>query len=339
MVNAAPDTDLLDALPLAAVAVDGGGAVVGANDAAVALAGRDRDRLLNRPLDLADGAAADQRVLNRPDGTIVPVRLLAGPPRDGIRVVTLIDLTEQSARERAAEERYATLAQLSDRFLHSAEELDGYSHVLERRVRDRTAELHALNDQLAEANADAVYMLAVASEAKDADTGAHVRRLQRSAALLARALGHSEREAAEVGIAAVLHDIGKLHVPDAILTKPGPLTADERRVIEEHPAAGERILADKPFFARARRVARGHHENFDGSGYPDRLAGDAIPIEARIVHLADVYDALTHPRSYKPAWQAERARQEVVASSGRMFDPVVVRAFQTLVAAGSFDID
>ena len=333
------DTDLLDALPVAAVAVDGGGAVVDANDAAAALAGRDRGGLLNRPLDLTDGEAADERTLTRPDGTTVPIRLLIGPPRGGVRIVTLIDLTEQKQRDRAAEERYETLAQLSDRFLHSAEELDGYSHVLERRVRDRTAELHGLNQQLADANADAVFMLAVASEAKDADTGAHVRRLQRSAALLARALGHSEREAAEVGIAAVLHDIGKLHVPDAILTKPGPLTAEERRVIEEHPAAGERILADKPFFSRARRVARGHHENFDGSGYPDRLAGDAIPIEARIVHLADVYDALTHPRSYKPAWQAERARQEVLGASGRMFDPAVVRAFESLVAAGSFDVE
>src|SRR5206468_3740819 len=140
-----------------------------------------------------------------------------------------------------------------------------------RRGRGRTAERH-------EANMDAIYMLAVASESKDEDTGAHVRRLERYSRTLARELGFGEREAETVGYSAILHDIGKIHVPDHILKKPGPLTDDERRVIQEHTLAGEHILSVKPFFHMARRIARHHHENWDGSGYPDRAAGADIPV-------------------------------------------------------------
>ena len=241
------------------------------------------------------------------------------------RVVTLADVSGprgavDDARAALADARasvadlraqYRAMAEVSDTFLHSAQDLTEHNHDLEAAVAARTADLRRANDGLRSANLDAVYMLAVASEAKDEQTGRHVLRLRDASAALARALGFNADDAAEIGTAAVLHDVGKLHVPDGILQKPGPLTDAERDTMRTHTTAGERILADRPFFAAARRVARSHHENHDGTGYPDGLSGDAVPVEARIVHLADVYDALTHARAYKPAWPAERARAVV----------------------------
>jgi response regulator RpfG family c-di-GMP phosphodiesterase len=207
-----------------------------------------------------------------------------------------------------------------------ATELETVNRELERRVAQRTAELR-------QANLDAIYMLAVASEAKDHDTGSHVRRIRGLAEATAKAMGFAETEAYDIGLAAVLHDVGKIHVPDAILAKPGPLTPDERSTMQQHTLWGQRILPDRPFFQRSRMIARSHHENHDGSGYPDGLAGDTIPVEARIVHVADVYDALVSPRPYKDGWPSEKAREELRSKSGSMFDPAVVRAFERTVAS------
>ena len=137
-------------------------------------------------------------------------------------------------------------------------------------------------------------------------------------------------------MAAPLHDVGKMHVPDHILQKPGPLTPEERSVMQEHTLIGEKILVDKPFFTRARRIARSHHENWDGSGYPDGARRDEIPIEARIVHLADVYAALTSVRVYKPAWDPESAAEAIAEGKDQMFDPEIVRAFDSLYKRGAF---
>ena len=127
-----------------------------------------------------------------------------------------------------------------------------------------------------------------------------------------------------------------MHVPDHILKKPGPLTDEERAIVQQHTVAGEHILSEKTFFHRARLIARSHHENWDGSGYPDTNASHAIPIEARIVHLADVFDALTTPRVYKLAWTSDDAAGVIRESRGKMFDPDVVRAFESLYARGNF---
>ena len=127
--------------------------------------------------------------------------------------------------------------------------------------------------------------------------------------------------------------MGKIHIPDKILKKPGPLTADERSIMQGHTLAGEHILNGQGYFSTARRIARSHHENWDGTGYPDALAGDAIPLEARIVHLADVYDALTHTRAYKPAWSPADAREFIRSQRARMFDPQIVDAFFALEEA------
>jgi putative nucleotidyltransferase with HDIG domain len=235
-------------------------------------------------------------------------------------VSNLARVREVQESERSMKEQYDIIAQLSNNVMDSALNLKDYSKTLERRVRERTADL-------AEANLETIYMLALASEAKDQDTGEHLRRIQFLAQSLASELGMDEHEAESVGHAAILHDVGKMHVPDEILKKPSSLTPEETAVMREHTIWGERILGEKPYFAVARRIARNHHENFDGSGYPDRIAGDSIAVEARIVHLADVYDALTNPRVYKSAWSPIEAMDFIREASGQMFDPEVVKAF------------
>ena len=238
---------------------------------------------------------------------------------DAVRARGLTE-ARQSIRE-----QYEIIAQLSNTVMEQALNLKDHSAILEQRVRERTADLR-------EANLDTIYMLALAAEAKDQDTGDHLRRIQKNTSAIARQLGMSETEAADMGHAAILHDVGKLHIPDHILKKPGPLTEAEFAQMKEHTTVGERILGDNPFFASARKIARSHHENFDASGYPDSASGESIPIEARIVHLVDVFDALTSPRCYKSAWARERALDYIEDSSGQMFDPQVVRAFGAVIS-------
>lgn len=231
-------------------------------------------------------------------------------------------VTAQELRHAQAnlQEQHAAVSELSDTVIQQAQKLDEYAATLEDRVRQRTAELE-------EAQLDAVTMLAVATREKDEDTGGHIQRIQRLTRATATALGLAAREAEALGRAAILHDVGKLHVPDAILRKPGPLTPEERAIMQQHTLSGERILPDRPFFAAARHIARSHHENVDGSGYPDGRQADAIPLEARIVRIVDVYDALTNRRSYKEAWPPERAREFLLENRGRMFDSDVLTAF------------
>lgn len=131
----------------------------------------------------------------------------------------------------------------------------------------------------------------------------------------------------------MLHDVGKLHVPDAILTKPGPLTPDEWATMRMHTVWGAEILQTGAAFEVARKVARWHHENFDGSGYPDGLRGDLIPLEARIVRIGDAFDAMTHRRPYQPARPPEWALDQLARHAGAHFDPELVRLFVDRVAS------
>jgi hypothetical protein len=177
--------------------------------------------------------------------------------------------------------------------------------------------------------------LARGAEAKDTDTGDHIKRVQATSERLALASGLAVEEAAAIGWAAMLHDVGKLHVPDAILLKPGPLTADEWAIMRQHPIWGEQILADGDGFALARRIARWHHENFDGAGYPDGLAGTRIPPEARIVRVADAFDARTHTRPYRQARSVELALEELDRWAGRQFDPDLVALLVEIARSGA----
>ena len=140
-------------------------------------------------------------------------------------------------------------------------------------------------------------------------------------------LGMSVQEAQNVGLASIMHDIGKIHIPDVILQKQGPLTKEEWEIMKRHAVAGEKILGTRPIYFLARQIARSHHERWDGSGYPDGLREYQIPEAARIVTVADVYDALTHERPYKPAWPQEEALAEMQHLSGSLFDPRIVEVF------------
>lgn len=183
--------------------------------------------------------------------------------------------------------------------------------------------------------------LARGAEAKDTDTGEHIARVASVTERLALATTMDRDEAAGLGWAAMLHDVGKLHVPDAILTKPGPLTSEEEAIVRRHTVWGAEILAEGEAFATARIVARSHHEDFDGSGYPDGLRGEAIPLAARIVRIADAFDAMTHARIYQPARGLGWAMEELARRAERQFDPELVRLFLDLLEAdaslASFD--
>lgn len=189
--------------------------------------------------------------------------------------------------------------------------------LLEERVRQRTIELEELTIGLTAA-------LERANTMNDEDTGNHIKRVCHFSELFARALGLDADVVVKIGRFASLHDVGKVGIPDSILKKPGSLTPDEWEEMKRHTLYGYELLRVAGTDRIAQNIALCHHEKFDGTGYPYGLKGDQIPIEARIVALADVYDALTNKRCYKDAYSEERADAIIRASSGKHFDPDVV---------------
>lgn len=189
-------------------------------------------------------------------------------------------------------------------------------------LRESETGLHA-------AQAEVIARLAQTAEMRDDETGLHTRRVGELSARLAAALGLSDAEVALIRQAAPLHDVGKIGVPDAVLLKPGHLTPDELAIMRAHTTLGARLLAGSgaPLTQLAEAIAHAHHERWDGTGYPRALAGEAIPLAARIVAVADVVDALAHDRPYRAAWPFERVVAHVRAGSGTHFDPTVAAAF------------
>ena len=194
------------------------------------------------------------------------------------------------------------------------------------------AELRKRRENLESKTRQSLKMLAQIVEARDTDAGLHLRHIQYYSRALALRLGLEVQEADEVAYAAMIHDVGKAQVPDAILKKPGPLTFDERQEIQKHTVWADAVLSDGDEFATARAVARHHHERWDGTGYPDKLIGEDIPLAARIVAVADVYDALISERPYKHAWPTGEAIVEIRRLSGSHLDPAIVDAFLDLYA-------
>ncbi|MEO5345582.1 MAG: DUF3369 domain-containing protein [Magnetococcus sp. YQC-9] len=190
--------------------------------------------------------------------------------------------------------------------------------------------------ELKEAHHSAIQMLSEAAEAKDTNTGEHIGRIVNLTRRLSLALGLSPELAEQYAHASQLHDIGKIGIPDQILNKPGPLDRDEFSRITTHAAIGGMIIKDEKNFGIAREIALYHHEKWDGSGYPEGLKGEAIPLPARIVSVVDVFDALTHCRPYKGPWSIEEAMAEIRRLSGTNFDPRVVAAFEQLYATEGF---
>jgi PAS domain S-box-containing protein len=199
-------------------------------------------------------------------------------------------------------------------------------------ARDVSDRVHA-EEKAREAQLEVLARLAAAGEARDDDTGQHTRRVGELAARIAAALGLSCDEVDLIRLAAPLHDVGKIGIPDSILRKPRALNADEFAVMQTHTLIGAEMLADgaTPHIRMAEMIARSHHEWWNGGGYPDGLVGEAIPLPARIVAVADVYDALTHARPYRGAWKRDRVIAELRRKSGMHFEPHVVQAFLEVV--------
>jgi two-component system response regulator RpfG len=181
-------------------------------------------------------------------------------------------------------------------------------------------------NEVEERERETLSRLARAIEYRDIGTSAYLERMAHVAGLIAEGLGLTEEEARLIELAAPLHDMGKIAIPDAILLKPGPLTDQETQIMRRHPRIGHELLSGSQsrFIQTGATVALRHHERYDGSGYPDGLVGEAIPLEARIVAVADVFDALISPRPYKDAWTIEAALAFLYAQRGRLFDPKCV---------------
>jgi len=209
-------------------------------------------------------------------------------------------------------------------------QLRGAQNALARRADDLALEVAKATEHLHRREEEVISRLARAIEFRDNETSEHVARVATVAKIIAEELGQSADFARTLYLAAPLHDVGKIGVPDAVLNKPGRLDADEQAMMRRHVEFGEKILedGDSDLVQMAADVAAGHHERWDGQGYPRGLKGDAIPLSARITAVADVFDALCSRRVYKPAWPVADARLEIKKGAGTQFDPACVAAFE-----------
>lgn len=219
---------------------------------------------------------------------------------------------------------------LLSRVLHK--ELRRHNDTLEQRVRERTL-------QLAEAQVEILNHLAVVSEYQDDDTSQHTHRIGALAAAIARGMGQTEEQVELIRLAAPLHDIGKVGVPNHILLKTGHLMPSEFEIMRSHTTVGGEIFAKSkfPLLQLARKIALYHHERWDGLGYPQKLRGEQIPLPARIVAIVDAFDALTHGRPYKKPVSFQQARSEIRAQSGSQFDPQITEVFLSSITPQVFE--
>ncbi|MES2788884.1 MAG: HD domain-containing phosphohydrolase [Planctomycetota bacterium] len=197
-----------------------------------------------------------------------------------------------------------------------------YTNLLEWKVREQTRHIRLAHEET-------IQRLVTACMFRDDETGGHIKRTGLASALVAQAAGWSTEMVELIQLAAPMHDVGKVGIPDAILRKPGKLTPEEFRIMQQHTVIGADMLSGSlsPVLQMAEQIAHFHHERWDGTGYPNRLAGEDIPKAARILAIIDVYDALTHDRVYRRALPEEQVLQIIEAGRGTHFDPGVVRAF------------
>lgn len=219
---------------------------------------------------------------------------------------------------------------LKMRYLH--QKLADQNRMLEERVRERTADLESMHLEVVE-------RLARAAEYRDDDTGQHAKRVGDTAAMIAMEMGMKSEEVETLRLAASLHDLGKIGISDTILLKPGRLTSEEFELMKTHTTIGAKVLAGSAcrFLTMAETIALTHHERWDGSGYPNGIRGEEIPLVGRIVAVADVYDALVSERPYKVSMDHDAAVEEIVRGAGTQFDPTVAAAFRRVaVSAAEF---
>lgn len=213
------------------------------------------------------------------------------------------------------------------RFKAYADNLDRHNHMLNRKVYSRTAELH-------KSHLETIFALTRAAEHRDDDTGAHVRRISRYSRHLADTLGLENSYGEMIQHASPMHDLGKIGIPDNILLKPAAHTDTERTIMMSHTTLGADILigCESPYLKMGAEIALNHHECWDGGGYPNGLAGESIPLPARITAICDVYDALRSKRHYKAAFSHEEAMHIITQGDGRTqpdhFDPAVLNSFK-----------
>lgn len=222
-------------------------------------------------------------------------------------------------------------------------ELYRYRYKLEKLVQEQMTKIEKQNEQLRNFNVAMIDTLSTIVEFRDCESGQHVQRIRQLTKIMLKELGRqnaeykmSDKTIEDISMAAALHDIGKIAIPDYILNKPGRLTAEEFAIMKEHTLYGCEILEsidslkqNKEQYRYHYNICRWHHEKWDGSGYPDGLAGDAIPVSARLMALADVFDALISVRVYKPAMSFDQARAIIAAGRGVHFDPDMTDAFLT----------
>lgn len=268
-----------------------------------------------------DGLEFARRFRRLPLHRDIPIILVTvvgdEPVRQAALEAGVIDFLVKPVRPRELKARCRNLLQLRQQ----SESVKQRALSLEQRL---LASMHEVEER----ERETLSRLARAIEYRDTGTSAYLERMSRVAGLVAEELGMFEDEVRMIEMSAPLHDIGKIAIPDAILMKAGPLTAEETAVMRRHPRIGHELLSGSQnrFIQAGALIALRHHERFDGSGYPDGLVGEDIPLEARIVAIADVFDALISPRPYKLAWDIEAALGYLYAQRGRLFDPRCVDA-------------
>jgi putative two-component system response regulator len=210
------------------------------------------------------------------------------------------------------------------RLLHK--QISQHNETLEAEVKRRTQELEGSQLEI-------IQRLGLAAEYKDNETGYHVLRMSNYSKALAKAIGLSDEDAEMILCATSMHDIGKVGIPDRILLKPGKLDKDEWGIMQSHVTIGAKLLSggESPLLKMAKKVALTHHEKWDGSGYPNGLIGEDIPLEGRICAISDVFDALTSTRPYKDAWPVEKAMAVIKDESGKHFEPRLVELFEQIL--------
>ncbi len=254
------------------------------------------------------------------------------------------DFAEVYRREQAVRTEYeAKLRELRLMERQSTRYAEDLATML-RAERERREELERAlsqerlaNEELRRTGLQGISHLLLAATLKDQTTGAHLLRVRRYVETIAQRLGLPSELVEEFGYSSVMHDVGKIHTPDHILQSEHHLSTEEFEVIKQHCIDGEVMLGDARFFETARAVAREHHERWDGNGYPDGKKGTEISLAARIVSVADVFDALTSKRPYKDAWTVAEGMAAIESGAGAQFDPEVVAAFRSLMDDGTIE--
>lgn len=277
--------------------------------------------LLDHRMPGMDGLALVKSFRRHACNRDVPIVIVSMAGDEPIRQAALdagvIDFLVKPIRPRELRTRCRNLLQLR----RQSELVKQRARLLEERLLDCTREVE-------ERERETLSRLARAIDLRGSGSGVHLQRMARIAGLIAEGMGLPEDQVRCIELAAPLHDIGKIAIPDSLLMKPAPLDADERKCMQLHPGIGYEMLKDSRsrFVQIGAKIARHHHEHFDGTGYPDGLAGEQIPIEARVVAVADVFDALISPQPYKQAWSVEKALNFIKDQSGRMLAPDCVQA-------------